>query len=1150
MSSTDRQNRLLLAEDWRKIYQSFKYADFQSYDFDNLRRTMINYIRENYPEDFNDYIESSEYLALIDLIAFLGQNLAYRTDLNARENFIELAERRESVLRLARLLSYNPKRNQPARGLLKIESISTTEDIVDSNGINLSNQTIIWNDSTNADWYEQFVKIINSALPVNNTFGRPIKRSTIDGITTEQYRFSATNTGVPIYSFSKNVNSKNTTFEIVSTGISDSKIYEEEPLPNNKLAFVYRDNGQGAGSNNSGFFMHFRQGKLNNNVFGIDTPAPNTIVNLDIDNINNDDVWLYKLNSLNEEDELWTKVDAVEGNNIIYNSVNKGVRNIYSVLSRVQDRISLIFSDGVFGALPKGNFKVYYRTSQNDSIKIVPADMTGIQVQVPYLSKLGKQETLNIILELKETINNASPSEDSDSIKTSAPATYYTQNRLITAEDYNIGPLGISQEIIKVKSINRTSSGISRYYDLRDATGKYSNTLLFADDGSIYKEDINDLYSFEFDTRTDIEAVINNTIVPIIQSYKTKNFYYTYFDRNTSIEGLNITWTQVTSDTNRTTGFFKDQYNIPVEVGSYTLGLMKFVEPGALVKLLPPTGYVFNKNNDLKLGSASQLGDKTYIWTKVVSVVESGTVVNSSTGLGPIVFNDIVPSGVTLAEIVPQLKGTIENDVITQIVDQVFAFKTFGIRYDTATRTWKVINANNLNTVSEFSLGKQGDSSNQQLDSSWLLLFETDGEKYTITTRGLRYVFQSDKQLRFYFDSNDKIYDSRTGRIVKDNISVLSINAQPDALTSFTQDWVWQIVDSYRDADGYIDSKKVEVGFYDSDDDGVIDDPDIFKHIVEPSVNATSKYVFAKRYSRNGTEIFDYVSAESEGIVVKQTESAVGAYSQYADGTVFYLIDKNLFKKLSSNALVLSADYEAYLGRDNLKFKYIHAANENRRIDPSSSNIMDVYMLTKGYDIDYRSYVTGETTVEPLPPSNDSLFLAYGSEINKIKSISDEVIYHPVKYKPLFGSKADVNLQAVFKVVKNPDRVVNDNDIKTRVIGAVNEFFALENWDFGETFYFSELAAYIVQKLSPDLSSIVLVPRQETQSFGSLYEIKSENDEIFISAATVADVQIIDAITASRLKASGTVVTSDAVLNTGVQSSSTTGTIIITGGSN
>ena len=110
MAITDRQNKLLKAEDWKRIYQTFRNADFKSYDFDNLRRTMINYLRENYPEDFNDYIESSEYIALIDLIAFLGQNISYRVDLNARDNFLELAERRESVLRHARLLSYNPKR--------------------------------------------------------------------------------------------------------------------------------------------------------------------------------------------------------------------------------------------------------------------------------------------------------------------------------------------------------------------------------------------------------------------------------------------------------------------------------------------------------------------------------------------------------------------------------------------------------------------------------------------------------------------------------------------------------------------------------------------------------------------------------------------------------------------------------------------------------------------------------------------------------------------------------------------------------------------------------------------------------------------------------------------------------------------------------
>ena len=167
MATTDRQNRLLVAEDWRKIYTAFQQADFKSYDFETIRRTMVAYLRENYPDDFNDYIESSEYLALIDLIAFLGQNLAFRMDLNARENYLELAERRESVLRLARLLNYNPKRNVGANGILKVASISTTESFLDSNNINLADQTIIWNDPANPNWYEQFIKVINRGLPVN-----------------------------------------------------------------------------------------------------------------------------------------------------------------------------------------------------------------------------------------------------------------------------------------------------------------------------------------------------------------------------------------------------------------------------------------------------------------------------------------------------------------------------------------------------------------------------------------------------------------------------------------------------------------------------------------------------------------------------------------------------------------------------------------------------------------------------------------------------------------------------------------------------------------------------------------------------------------------------------------------------------------------
>ena len=1131
MSSTDRQNRLLLAEDWQTIYQSFKYADFKSYDFDNLRRTMIEYLRTNYPEDFNDYIESSEYLALIDMIAFLGQNISFRVDLNARENFLELAERRESILRLARLVSYNPKRNQAANGLLKFVGVKTTEQIVDSNNVNLANQNIQWNDNNNPDWYEQFTKVLNAALPVNSGIGRPLSLENVGGIATEKYRFNNLTSTSNVFKFSKQINSKSLDFEITSVDVTDGEIVEEAPLPGSQMAFLYRDNGQGAGSASTGFFVHFRQGTLQRGDFTIDSPVPNQKIDIETENINNSDVWLYKLNSQNIEEELWTKVDAVEGSNIVYNSISKNIRNIFSVLTRTRDRVSLIFSDGVFGNLPKGKFRAYYRTSANADYTIVPSNMKGIKLTIDYLSKAGRTETLTIYCNLETAVDNASAQETSESIKTNAPSTYYTQNRLITAEDYNLGPLAVSQEIIKAKSVNRTSSGISRYYDLIDATGKYSKTNIFATDGVLYKEFVDEKFNFKFTTRTDIVSVINNQITPVLEDTGLKNFYLDQYPDQDYSE-LNLSWELSTSDTNRSTGRIYDENGLYYTTSSFTEGPLRFLQPGALVKFVAPSGFEY-LNDQLVIASGAK-GSTSYKWTKVVSIVGNGQELNTD-GSGPITFNDIIPNGSVLQFIKPKYTRDLTDDIKTLIIDNVFSFRNFGLRYDRETRAWEFITQENLNVNDEFSLGLAGDTSGLQLDSSHLLLFQTNGVTYDVTYKTLRYIFESDKENRFYYDSDRKIYNSNTGELVKDRISVLNINndyASVGGNSPYTIDFDWQVDKEYTHLGGYVDSKKVEVGFYDSDDDGVIDNPDIFNEIV-----SADSYIFQKKLVQNNTEYFVYVDADVENIQVVAEGQSPSLTAE--NNPVYYIVVDDIFKKLDSTTRTLSEtfEYQAFNGRDKIKFQYVHAADENARLDPSSSNIIDTYILTQSYDTRYRNWVVGTATSKPLPPSSDQLFRDYGSQLNAIKSISDEIIYHPVKYKPIFGSKSDTDLQAVFKIVKNQNRVNSDSDIKARVLTAINEFFDLDNWDFGETFYFQELSSYIMKQLSPDITSIVIVPRKGDQSFGSLFELKCENDEIFISSATVDDIEIITANTEEKLRASGAIVTTASTVNAGITSS-------------
>ena len=144
-----RQDVLFAAEDYQVAYEAFTQANLKAYDFDTLKSAMVEYIRLNYPEDFNDWINSSEFVSIIDLVAYMGHSLAFRLDLSSRENFLETATRQDSVLRLAKQLGYAFKRHQNAVGLLKVKSIQTSEPLTDANGASLKGKTIYWNDTTN-----------------------------------------------------------------------------------------------------------------------------------------------------------------------------------------------------------------------------------------------------------------------------------------------------------------------------------------------------------------------------------------------------------------------------------------------------------------------------------------------------------------------------------------------------------------------------------------------------------------------------------------------------------------------------------------------------------------------------------------------------------------------------------------------------------------------------------------------------------------------------------------------------------------------------------------------------------------------------------------------------------------------------------------
>ena len=1127
MASTNRQTAIFGIQDWKTLYQTYQEADFQSYDFETLRKSFIDYLRLYYPETYNDYIESSELIALLDVIAFMGQSLAFRTDLNTRENFLDTAERRDSVIKLANLVGYTPKRNTEANGYLKVTSVQTTENVVDYNGVNLANITVNWADPSNFDWQEQFIAILNAALVSTQRFGQPGAATNILGVQTDEYTLNLVPGFIPVVPYTSTVDGVNMPFEAVNaTASGQIFVYEPAPLPNGRFNTLFRNDSQGFSSDNTGFFFYFKQGILQNQDFNLTEAITNRQVNININGINNTDIWLYQLDDTGAVAKQWTQVESVYSP--VNENLNPTAQTIFSVSSRNNDQITLNFGDGVFGTVPVGQFRCYVRASNGLQYIINPDEMQNISIPISYTSRTGSIETITFTCGITQPVTNSQARETLAQIKQRAPARYYTQNRMVNGEDYNNFPFTQYNSILKSNAVNRASIGTSRYLDLVDPTGKYSSTNIFADDGALWEEDNLPTFTFTWFTTNDINDVIINRIQPALTNIGMTQFYYQNYPR-IPLTSLNMSWNESTFLVGECTGYFKDTNGFPIPLGSYTSTNAKYIQVASLIEFTAPAGYYFDNENQLQSGVPSTSGGSTSIWASPSAIYQDGTNQgdgNFADGTGPVVLNTFVPTGAIASQVIALFKTDFTSTLVTQIVQQVQVQRDFGLRYDNFTGTWYIITSANLAVNAPFSLQYAGSEGAGPIDASWLVQATTDGYQYTVQFRNLDYYFGSVIETRFFYYGAEQIYDSRTGTVVKDFIKVLKSNSQPDSNAPMTQDFRLNIIGQPTEADGYVNDYQVVVSIPDVNADGIPDDPDAFAQIVAPNTNSNKKLVFFQQ-----TIDFDNLERYlllKNGVVNSNypTQQAIGLVEhQFVVGQVFYAYSTGDFFQLVANSdgsvkLVAATGYLARTGRQDLYFEYRHNSPLTSIIDPGSSNIIDLYVVTLEYYTAYTNWIrdTTGTVVQPIPPTLDQLTTQYAA-LQNYKMISDNMILNCVQFVPLFGSKAPKSLQATIKVIPASNTTASNTEIKNLVVTVMNEYFSIDVWNFGDTFYFSELGAYIHGRIGNIVSSVVLVPLDPNAPFGDLYEVQAQPNQIFVNGATINNIEVITALTSSTLQA-------------------------------
>jgi len=1152
MPKAIRQENLYGAEDWSIVYSSFKNAEFISYDFDTLRQSMVNYMQTNYPEEFNDYIQNSEFIALLDLVAYVGQNLAFRMDLNARENILDTAEKRESVLRIARMLSYKPKRVRPAQGFMKVVSAVSSDQILDSTGVNLSNKTIQWGSDPSELEYERFIRVMNAAFGDNNKFGNPVKRTTnsINSTVYEVYNFNNTNSIVnfPVRAV---VDGYSLNFDLVPVDINTLGIISQvEPDYNTAFSVLYRNDGKGVGSTKTGFFFLAKQGYIANTVQTLLSPTANAVIDIPMtDNISEEDFHVQTIDENGSVIKTWTRVSNLDFSNIVVNEYGAANKDLYEVLYSDADITSIKFGDGTFTNVPTGNIRVWYRTAENNFIRVKSGEITNVTFDISYRNADNQTHTLSLTMELQDNMVTGLPSETVDEIKRNAPEAFYSKNRMVTADDYNGFLPTLNNDVLVLKAENRTFSGHSRYVDLKDPTGKNRPLIEFADDGYLYREEsVKNTVVPDDITRRTVD-LLDEYIESKLSNVGLLNFYYgklnltnvtgnaalnyfptvnigktIYYTTLTNAIGVNDIFSSMVVDHTNTT----DPYdNFDIDGGmlmiddelftyrelqqnsqnSTFIGVQRAAQGTAaashtagskVYKVLDyrwrvayndansSNGYISESNGNatpVKLGFTTgaelrslrpgsvlrlQTPEGVNRWANVYDIkgdglgienidyVYTGLLVN---GMGTVEISKSITSLDLIKEILPPFTRVFDDLTRATIIDKLNAKENFALKFDNLTPRWIVINS----LVDVESTWNRTSDNNE-----WLIACIRDGQGWKITIRQLDYIFGSDELIRFYNINWSPTFNPSFPSLSKDTISLLQMGANNKIQESKS----YKISGYYVYDDGYTDNSKVKVTPLDIDNDFLPDDPEHFISLVRDSrLNLVN----------------------------------------YEEGDFSYLVPVEVSTPESVVKVVP--------GINSVPFKWEHSVEIDQSLDPSLTNIIDVYVLTKTYNDDYTSWKRAADTnvLAPLPQTSEELRNSF-SGLLSYKMMTDEIIFHPVKYKPLFGNLSDKEFQAQFKVVKNIKSKLTDSEIKSKVIAAVDTFFTPGNFSFGETFYFTELAAYIHTSLSTDLSSVVIVPLNQESKFGTLFQIQPDRNEVVTSVANVNDIIVISEITDSNIR--------------------------------
>lgn len=104
----------------KKIGRNSRDISYVGKDFADFRKNLIDYTKTYFPETYNDFNETSPGMMFVELASYVGDVLSYYTDSSLKESFIQFATDDANLFALAEMLGYKPKVTSPAVTTLSV----------------------------------------------------------------------------------------------------------------------------------------------------------------------------------------------------------------------------------------------------------------------------------------------------------------------------------------------------------------------------------------------------------------------------------------------------------------------------------------------------------------------------------------------------------------------------------------------------------------------------------------------------------------------------------------------------------------------------------------------------------------------------------------------------------------------------------------------------------------------------------------------------------------------------------------------------------------------------------------------------------------------------------------------------------------------